>query len=233
MKTWTVILVFCILLWGCNEDVLGPVVDPVPDEIEPKEYTISASANMGVVLNPQGKYTVKNGVSMVFSYLVDSGRQVRFRKVNGGVIASYPNKLYEQINDTSIMLTADHSDVSLRIESISNDSINIMGAGWYLQESWDQDLIDNSWSKLIPEDKEFKLKIVFTDYAGGSATWYDENNKIFGGPYVWFIQGKILSVGSSKFTIVYLDNKKLVLDIKTSLYSVNRKTYTKIPKKLN
>lgn len=105
-------------------------------------------------------------------------------------------------------------------------------SGWYLHEDLSLDLRDSIWYEMAPEDSYFKLKLVFTDYAGGSAVYYDENNKIFWGPYDWSIKEKILNLGDLKYTIVYVDNKKLVVDIKTSNNNLTRRTYTHTPKKL-
>jgi len=195
-------------------------------------FTITASADFGVVLDPKGVFTVASGDSMKFSFSMMPDRSIKSIQINGNAVNTYPNQNYV-LEGNNIYIKV-KEDASLKIQSISNDSLYIMSStGWYLQEFWTQDLRDSSWHEMAPEDSYFREKLVFTDFAGGSATYYDENNKIYGGPYIWSIEGKKLDIANLTYTIVYLDSKKLVLDeiLNDGAY-LSRKTYTHIAKKL-
>ena len=202
-------------------------------------YTISASADFGVDLTPSGVFTgVKEDTTLVFVYKAVTDRSIRWISVNGNGVFTNQSSSYYLVGEDSILVKA-KDNYDLHLKSISNDSLEIMAGPWYLQESWLQDLTDSTWAQSYLDNGWLTEKLVFSEFGGsfgntegGSATWYDKNGKISGGPYGWYIKDKILNIGSN-YTIVYLDNRKMVLDaiLNDGAY-ISRDTYTHTPKKL-
>ena len=135
-------------------------------------FTITALAGGGVVIDPKGVFIVASGKSMTFSFNAIDDRTITSIKVNNNQANTYPNKNYVLFKD-SITLNI-YENTTLRVESISNDSLNIMGS-WYLQQSfW---MIDGKWCVSYPDAAAFTERTV---YSFSSLQTFNKDNVLIG-----------------------------------------------------
>lgn len=213
MKNWKVVILLTItLLWGCKEEsVLDPIVidDPVP-EIE--KFTLTASADKGVVLDPSGVYTLSSGDSMTFSFSIMPDKFIKSIRVNNNLVNPYTNKIYTMIDENTILLRA-RENTTLRIESILKDSIYITSGGsWYVNSIFQKNssLEYTDWTPMTSEPRRYTDHKIFD--LNGYFTVLDKNGDLCGGPYEWSINKKTLVLSYNDFTLIKVSQDTLIYD---------------------
>jgi len=224
-----------LFLTSCSESVNPEVIPPEVIPLPLKQFTIYASADEGVVLSPTGEHLLTEGDSMLFSFIVTDSinRSLESLKVNGNSVNSYPNKLYRVVGKNHLWLKASE-DLSLMVKSTLKDSIYVMNGGWYLQNSF---YLDMNVDSLFYEEMErtsksgnpYAWKETFYAYPNNCWERINEKGEPNGRSYGWQISGKILTVPSMDFKIIFLDNKKMILDFVFTSGNINRLIYAHSP----
>ena len=202
MKTWILVILLSITLWGCEKE---PIPDPVVEPIS-KFVTITAKAGIGGVIDPSGSVSVKANSSTKHIYTIkpDSGFILKSVKINN--VDQYPVTDKYELSYLS-------GDRNIEVEFESADYLLITDGKWYLESLCVQFAIynDTTWVKYNLEPRQYTDYKIYT--MDGYVYDYDVNEKVFGGPFKYSISGKILTVvgfGNGPITIAYLDHKKMV-----------------------
>lgn len=94
---YAILLGLILFLSSCSDDVSGP--DSNEDENTVTEYTISASAGEGGVINPSGSITVEEGDNQVFEITADDGYTIDDVVINGDSVGQVASYTFENVNE--------------------------------------------------------------------------------------------------------------------------------------
>lgn len=94
---YAILLGLILFLSSCSDDVSGPETNGDDDTVT--EYTISASAGEGGVINPSGSITVEEGDDQLFEITADDGYTIEDVIINGASVGQITSYTFENVNE--------------------------------------------------------------------------------------------------------------------------------------